>query len=87
MISAIPIAAILGAADVNDARGYYHCRNGPNFARDYCGNHSVATVLVCSSVYYIISFVVTLHLSNSTSFGPLSFHFSIKIYFITTFLF
>jgi hypothetical protein len=33
------VAAILGAADVNDARGYYHCSDGPNFACDYYGNH------------------------------------------------
>jgi hypothetical protein len=36
MMSAIPIVAILGAGDVNDARGYYYCSDGPNFTRGYC---------------------------------------------------
>jgi hypothetical protein len=35
LTSAIPIAAILGAADVSDACGYYHCSNGPKCTRDY----------------------------------------------------
>jgi hypothetical protein len=39
MTSAVPIAAILGAADINDAHDYYHYSDGPNFARDYFGNH------------------------------------------------
>jgi hypothetical protein len=40
MTLAMHVVAVLGAADVNDAHGYYHCSNKPNFARGYCGNHS-----------------------------------------------
>jgi hypothetical protein len=29
------VAAILDAADINDARGYYHYSNGLKCARDY----------------------------------------------------
>jgi hypothetical protein len=35
----MPAASILGATDVNDAHGYYHCSDGPNFIHAYCENH------------------------------------------------
>jgi hypothetical protein len=35
LTSAMPVAAILGDADVNDARGYYRCSNGSKYVRDY----------------------------------------------------
>jgi hypothetical protein len=35
MMSAMPVAAILGAADVNGARGYYHCSDGPKYVHGY----------------------------------------------------
>jgi hypothetical protein len=38
MTSTMPVAAILGAADVNDAHDYYHYSDEPNYV--YCGNHS-----------------------------------------------
>jgi hypothetical protein len=52
MMSAMLIAAILEAADVNDARGYYHYRDGPNFARDLWKS---PTSLLCLFVVLIIS--------------------------------
>jgi hypothetical protein len=39
MTSTIFVAIILGAADINDARGYYHYSDEPNFTLGYCGNH------------------------------------------------
>jgi hypothetical protein len=38
MMSTISVV-ILGAADINDVRGYYHCSDRPNFVCGYCENH------------------------------------------------
>jgi hypothetical protein len=32
--------------DVNDARGYYHCSDGPNFTYGYYRNHAVCSFVV-----------------------------------------
>jgi hypothetical protein len=39
MTSVMSVAVVLGAADNNDIRGYYHYSDMPNFARGYYGNH------------------------------------------------
>jgi hypothetical protein len=50
MTSEMSVAAILRVVDVNDARGYYHCSDGPNFTYGYYRNHpGRCCVLVCSS--------------------------------------
>jgi hypothetical protein len=46
---AIPVAVILGAVDINDTRGYYHCSNGPKYARGYNDLSLIAIVAFCSS--------------------------------------
>jgi hypothetical protein len=35
MMSAMPVAAILGAAGVNNTHGNYHYSDGPKCAHDY----------------------------------------------------
>jgi hypothetical protein len=40
MTLAMPVTTILGAADINEPYGYYHCSDGQNFACGYYENHS-----------------------------------------------
>jgi hypothetical protein len=35
MMSVMLIAAILGAADINNVCGYYYCSDGPKYVRGY----------------------------------------------------
>jgi hypothetical protein len=35
LTSAMLVAAILGVVDINGARDYYHCSDGPKCARGY----------------------------------------------------
>jgi hypothetical protein len=35
LMSAIPVAAILGAIDINSACGYYHYSDVSKYSRDY----------------------------------------------------
>jgi hypothetical protein len=46
---AISVTVILGAVDINDTRGYYHCSNGPKYARGYNDLSLIAIVAFCSS--------------------------------------
>jgi hypothetical protein len=34
-MSAMPMSAILATADINDARSYYDCSDGPKYASGY----------------------------------------------------
>jgi hypothetical protein len=39
MTSEMSVAPILGAANLNEAHGYYQCSDGSNFTRSYYRNH------------------------------------------------
>jgi hypothetical protein len=49
MTLAMHVVAVLGAADVNDAHGYYHCSNSQISLVAIMEIIHVATMLVCSS--------------------------------------
>jgi hypothetical protein len=45
MMSAILVTAILGATDVNDARGYYHCSDRIKYT---CGYNDLTSLCYCA---------------------------------------
>jgi hypothetical protein len=45
MTSVMPVAAILGDADVNDARGYYHYSDG---SKCVCGYNDLPSHYYCA---------------------------------------